>query len=93
MKLPNWVNLLDLGIHVALGALLTGILTWLGAPLSAGLVASLACGTCREFSEVSAGGKQWSDMRAVNGGPANGLADIGAWGLGTLGYWLVSLYV
>ena len=90
MKLPNWLNLLDLSYHVIGGAILAAALTALGTPLLGCALSALAVGIVREYGELDAQGRPWSDFRVVAGGPANGLADCGAWLLGSpLGYLLV----
>ena len=82
MTKPFWLSPRDLGLHVLGGALLTAALTALGTPILGCFLSAAALGVCREFSEVSASGKQWSDMRAENHGPLNGLLDCAMWLLG-----------
>ena len=79
---PTWLSPTDLALHVAGGALLTAALTALGTPILGSLLSCLAVACVREFSEVSASGKQWSDFQPENSGPQNGLADCAAWLVG-----------
>ena len=82
MKLPTWLNLWDLFLHVAGGALLTAALTALGTPWLGCLLSALAVGCAHEQAELLAYGSHWGDFRAPTpGAPLNGIVDV----LGFLG--------
>jgi hypothetical protein len=85
--MPSWLSLKDLALHVAGGILVTTVLTALGTPPLGALVACLVVGLVKEREERDVLG-YWSDFRAANHGPANGLLDVATWGLGSALYQL-----
>ena len=82
MTKPTWLNIYDLSLHILGDALLTAALTALGTPVLGSLLSCLACGVLREYGELDAQGRPWSDFRMVAGGWANGGSDVAAWLLG-----------
>jgi hypothetical protein len=73
--MPTWISWPGLLIHVAVGAVLAVVLSALGSPPAATVLAVAATGVAHELGD--------GDFQAQNHGPLNGLLDVAAFLVGT----------